>query len=77
MPDPKEMTPVAKLGRPPKSKADRATAMIHVRFTEDEFDQIAHAAGLADMTVSLYIRSAIVEIAEFEIEQAKEIAHAE
>jgi len=48
-------------GRPKKSISQRKTRMIHIRVSEPEYYAIKHRADLAQMTVSAYSHSAILE----------------
>ena len=48
-------------GRPKKSISQRKTRMIHIRVSEPEYYAIKHRADIAQMTVSAYSHSAILE----------------
>jgi len=48
-------------GRPKKGITDRKTRTIHIRVSEPEYYAIKHRADLAQMTVSAYSHSAILE----------------
>jgi len=48
-------------GRPKKGISQRKTRMIHIRVSEPEYYAIKHRAELAQMTVSAYSHSAILE----------------
>jgi len=48
-------------GRPKKSVSQRKTRMIHIRVSELEYYAVKHRAELAQMTVSAYSHSAILE----------------
>ena len=48
-------------GRPKKSISQRKTRMIHIRVSEPEYYAVKHRADLAQMTVSAYSHSAILE----------------
>src|SRR5215468_2084867 len=48
-------------GRPKKRITERKTRTIHIRVSEPEYYAIKHRADLAQMTVSAYSHSAILE----------------
>jgi len=48
-------------GRPKKGISERKTRTIHIRVSEPEYYAIKHRAELAQMTVSAYSHSAILE----------------
>lgn len=50
-----------KIGRPPVAAADRRTKLVKVLTNEAELAELQHAADVASMTLSTWVRSVALE----------------
>lgn len=54
-------------GRPKMRKSERRMAMFHIRVTDQEYKAICKAADLSGMTVSEFVRPAVLQLATRQI----------
>ncbi len=50
-----------RIGRPPVADADKRTKLVKVLTTEAELAELQHAADVASMTLSTWVRSVALE----------------